>query len=404
MWGISPLYFNLEEYSAWIGIAESSLFGLKRDGDPEMGCEGYYWNQTDRFQFGRAFAIAERMLSAYLKHDLKRTWYCQEVYKFTGCEFHLRNKYVIALGEKTEEVVEMGADTSVEVTPEGNCEMRLDEFSIPQQAPLSYETIPTLSDIPSSVIASTVDFTDCSEVVIYYPDQTKWEINPIQVTISGTTATIAIPRTRLLAPAYFKDYPRKDPDSRPLYENNNVYLATVDVYRRFPDAAQAVTFVWYRKSCGCTCACLHNTTNPGDIVTQTGVGRIVDSRAGLIRVEPATFNGVTGEWDEAVWTECRPPDEVRVSYVSGIPSDCDGNCPGEPNAQLARAVIALAHSNLPKGFCACSVALNYFEQDAMIPRPDEGLLFANPFGMTRGAYTAWNIVKRESVGEGGLLA
>lgn len=403
MWGIRPLYFSLEDYGSLIGVSESALYGLKRDGDPETGCDGYYWNQTERYQFGHAFGQAERQMYRYLKHPINRTWICQERHPFNGCDLYLRNRWVIAIGDKTEEAIEDDVDTGIGSLSD-TCEMRIDEFSIPNTNLVLYTSVPSLQDIPSSVLSVTTDVTDCSEIVLYYPDQTKWEVKPVQISITGGVATIIVPRTRFLKQQYLKDYPKNDPNSRPLYEDDNNFLATIDVHRRFPDETEAVTFVWYRKSCGCTCSCTHTSTVPGDIVTQTGRAVIVDSKSGRIRVEPATFNTTTGLWEAATWTECRAPDEVRVSYVAGLPNDCDNNCPTDTDEELVRAIISLGHSNLPRGFCSCSAAAVYFEMDSKIPSPEQGVLLSNPLGLTYGSNIAWQIVKRRAGAFGGLLA
>jgi hypothetical protein len=253
-------------------------------------------------------------------------------------------------------------------------------------------------------LSVTVDFDDCTELVVYYPGQTRWEIHPSKVVISGTTATITIPRSRLLLPEYLIDF--TNDNDRPAYETAANFLTVVDVYRRFPDTVSAVTFVWRRKSCGCRSEvdCLHGAATPGTVVTQQGTGVITDARKGNIQIEPATFNTVTGVWDSTSWTECWAPDSVMVSYVSGINMDCLNNCPADLDPQLARAIIALAHSNLPKGICSCDTVKRYYEYDSRIPKPDEGPTILSPFGITIGQNIAWQIVKRESPGFGGLFA
>lgn len=372
--GRPETYLTLEYYSRWLGISESGLFGIVRQDDSPMGCGDFYWDETDRYQMTKAIQQAENSIETYFGHALMRKWMCQEVYPWKGCNFNLRLGNVIALGDRTEEVVSLNVATGVAALE--------DEYQI----------------------AVTVDFTDCSEVVLYYPGQTRWEIHPSKVVISGTTATITIPRSRLLKPEYLIDF--TSDNDRPIYETASYFLPTVDVYRRFPDTVSAVTFVWRRKSCGCRSEvnCLHGTATPGEVVTQQGTGVIVNARKGNIQIEPATFNTVTGVWDSTSWTECWEPDSVMVSYVSGINMDCLNNCPADLDPQLARAIIALAHSNLPKGICNCDTVKRYYEFDSMVPRPDEGPTIFSPFGISRGQNLAWQIVKRESPGWGGLFA
>jgi hypothetical protein len=372
--GLPETYLNLEYYSKWLGIAENALFGIVRQDDPDLGCADFYWDATDRYQMVKAIQQAENSIETYFGHALMRKWYCQEIYRYVDCNFNLHKGNVIALGDRTEEVVALNVATGVAV--------QADEYTI----------------------SATVDFTDCSEVVIYYPGQTRWEIHPSKVVISGTTATITIPRSRLLKPEYLIDF-RNDND-RPIYETASYFLPVVDVYRRFPDTVSAVTFIWRRKSCGCRseASCLHGAPDPGAVVTQQGTGVITDARKGNVQIEPAAFNVLTGEWESQSWSQCFEPDSVAVSYVSGINMDCLNNCPADLDPQLARAIIALAHSNLPKGICNCDNVKRYYEYDAKVPTPDEGPTIFSPFGISRGQNLAWQIVKREKPGFGGLFA
>ena len=366
-------YVTLEVYAQWLGISETAIYGIVRDGDPDFGCDDFLWNETDRFQMVKAFEQAESRLKTYLKYPLLRTYFCDEYYRYTGCEFKLRQGNVVAIGSKTEELVAQDVATGVSVLA--------DEYSL----------------------SVAVDFTDCKELVIYYPGQTRWEIQPSKVVISGGVATISIPRARLLKGEYLIDF-HNDSD-RPRYETASYFLSAVDVYRRFPDAVPAVSFVWRRKSCGCRSefACLHSPANPGQVIIQQASPLIIDSRSGNIRIEPALWNTTTGEWESRSFSECFTPDAVRVSYVAGINQDCDGNCPDERDPELARAVIALAHSNLPKGICKCAPASIYYESDSHINRPDEGPTIYSPFGMTAGQNLAWQIVKGKALGWGGLF-
>jgi hypothetical protein len=367
-------YLSLEAYAQWLGIAESAIFGIVRQDDPEYGCDDFYFDESNRVQLVRAIQQAEQALSIHLKFPLLRQYFCDEIYTYRGCETQVRNGRVLALGDKTEELVALNVATGVAALAE--------EY----------------------VLTTTVAFPDCKQLVVYYPGQTRWEIIPSKVTISGTTASITIPRSRLLKPEYLKDFNQADLSLRPQFETSSYFLPVVDVYRRYPDGAQSVTFIWRRKRCWCgQQVCLHAETHPGDVVTQTGHGVIVDARLGIIQIEPAEFNTVTGVFDEKTWVECREPDGFTINYLAGIDQDCSGNCPDDVDPEITRAIIALAHSNMPKGLCSCGPAKVYYEMDSFTPRPEEGPTIFSPFGTTRGQNTAWQIVRRNAQGFGGLL-
>lgn len=371
-------YLTLGYYARWIGMSESAIYGIVREDDPDMGCDDYYWSESMRFQFVKSIQQAEKRLAKYLGHPLKDQWICDEMHHFYGnennCEITLNTKMVRTIGKKTEEMVAADVAVGVDVFAE--------EY----------------------VVSVDVDFEDCTELVVFYPGQTSQEIDPSSVIISGGVATVTIPRSHLLKQEFLIDF-RADND-RPRYEVYSNFLETVDIYRRFPDAALGVTFIWDRKVCGCSCNvwCSHTATVPGGIVEQTGAATITDPRLGTILVEPATFNTETGEWESALWTELRSPNRVKISYVSGIQDGCADECPLEPDPNIARAIIGLAHSNLPFGVCSCDFAKKGYELDAFAPTADEGPTIMTPFGTTRGQVLAWNLIKVERVGWGGLFA
>lgn len=373
-------YLSLEEYAHFLGISETALFGFVCDADPTMGCSDFIWDETSRFQMIKAIQQAEKALATHLKHPLKPTYFCDEYYKFRHCELQLRRGKVISVGAKVLETVFLGKSTEIVSVDDEDQEFVLD----------------------SATIQVSVDFTDCRELVVFYPGQTRWEIHPSEITIEGGIATIVIPKARLLKPELLRDY--TDVSERPNCVTPSVFLDTVDIYHRFPDAAQAVTFVWKRINCGCsTPFCSHTAINPGEVVTQTGAMLITDARLGMVKVEPATWNTETGVFNSVTWSECRAPDWVLVNYVAGINDDCDGVCPPDLDAELVRAIIALAHSNLPTGLCGCARATLYYEMDSKVPTPDEGPTIFSPFGITRGQNLAWQILKRNSLGWGGMF-
>lgn len=184
--GRKRTYLSLEDYARILGLSESAVYGIVRQDDPEVGCGSEYWNETDRYQMTHAIIQAETKMENRLRHKLKLTWICDEAKNFTGCDIKLRNGMVQTLGEMTEEVVETGVATGVSELAE--------EYDIEVE----------------------VDFEQCDELVVYYPGQTTFEIRPSSIEISGTTATITIPRARLLKPEFLIDY--QDDSDRPQWE------------------------------------------------------------------------------------------------------------------------------------------------------------------------------------------
>lgn len=367
-------YLCLEDYARFVAMAESTLYGIVRQTDAEIGCSNSYWDETDRYIMTQAIRQAETRLARHLGYPLKLTYVCDERYRYDGrCTINLRKNKVVSLGKKIEEVSQLAVPTGVETLAE--------EY----------------------VLTFLVDFDDCKELVVYYPDQTRWEIKPSKVVISAGVAEVTIPRPRLLAPEFLIDY-REDSD-RPQFDDPAFFLHTVDIYHRFPDSAQAVTYVWNRKACGCrsSVTCIHGAVEPGTVFTQNGTGVVVDARLGIIQIEPASLNTETGLMVAERWGQCYAPDSVLINYVTGINEDCDENCPEETDPDLDRAIIALAHSTLPRPICSCDPIKFLYEMDVAVVAPATGPIPRTPFGSTVGQALAWDIMKDHAVGFGGLL-
>ena len=154
------------------------------------------------------------------------------------------------------------------------------------------QTITYASDPVSLSIG--VDFTDEDELVIYYPGQRRYRIRPSFVAISGGTATIEIPRVRLLHPDYLVDY--ADDTLRPDYIDDSYFLTTVDIVRNYLDVTTGANLVWHRRSGDPLDCCMPDVTvcapdDPCGETLQLACGYVRDQRNGTVQLEPATYNG-----------------------------------------------------------------------------------------------------------------
>ena len=373
MWLLPDLAFGLEDYAAYLGIADCQIFGIKRDTDPIRGCRTY-WNQVDRTQLGHALAKAIELYEEELKYPLVKKFIETEVHDYR-CPLRLNWGYLREVGIRA--TTSLAADKAV---PAGD----------------------------PVIITHAVTFTDPCELIVYYPISSypgqTYTIKPSSVTISLGMATITIPRCRLLKPEYFLDY-AADAD-RPDYSDATIWLDEVDLGRVYTDTSQGAYLSFIRPcSClcggcafGCTCGCDCSPGTPCGVAQQTACGRPDDRRIGTVRVEPAAYSA--GAWTATSLLYNRIPDKVTVSYTAGWFAGTPDAC-SELQWRDQRALLALAHVNLPTALCLCDIHRKFYDNDNLnLPRD---IMLNIPWGFTRGAYEAWKIVQGRKIGAGGLL-
>lgn len=231
--------------------------------------------------------------------------------------------------------------------------------------------------------------TEC-EVIVAYAGTTV-EIRPIDVSISGTTATIIIKKWLLGNPDNW--------DGECFADDVSNLLQTVDVYRRWYDVADQITMAWEPgiRSCNCsvlgTCQiCVHNTC--------TACALQGDYAVGAVAWQLATY--IDDSWSVSNCSSCghqnRWPDLAYVNYLHGADPGVDCNMARD----WKRLVTILAVTNLYSAPCDCDNVINFFrywredlsksteERTYSLGSTDmEGL-----FGKLRGQVHAMRAVKR----------
>lgn len=344
MYGVPYSHLSLEEYAEFLQVPEPFLYGIRNHPDYSlgMGC-GDYWQQSQRVYLGHALAKTDERLEAdrWLGFPLRRKYMPPRELEW-GWPLYL-GKYVRGLGVEAETTIESGAAIN----------LRNGVINDPV------------------TLTVTVDFTDVNELLIYYPGQTKYTIRPSEISISGGVATITIPRCRLLKPEYFKDY--DDNTERPDYEDDSYFLSTVDVVRNYLNTTTGCNLVWHRRLTDTLSCCYSNVivcdpSNPCGETLQLACGYVVSQRDGFVQLEPATYNG---GWSKSSYAIDRNPDMVQVSYMQAYYDRYD-----EMGSSITRALIALAHNNMPQDPCfKCAIQQKYYEDDIkpLEPAVDLGL-------------------------------
>ena len=217
----------------------------------------------------------------------------------------------------------------------------------------------------------TVGFTDATEIKIFYPDEDV-EIHPSNVSISGTTATIEIPRARLV----LNSLNDNREDHLDYFVNAN-FLTTVDVKRHSYDIPTGVVLVWKDRD--------------GDDVTQVARPIIDDLRLAIVSNIPASYNSTDEVWTGAAYKivvgSTALPTIIRMSYIAGR----------ESNLSVELDTCRLTHTLMPHQAVDCEAIAQYWLSDRL---PDPSRI-VTPYGSTAGAVSTWIADSRAKIGIGG---
>lgn len=365
MWGVPDTHLSLEEYWQFLQISECAGYGI-RNAPAEitgLGC-GDYWNQQERYFLAAAIAKAEKRMRQprHLGYPVRREYIGGEQYPYSW-PVNLRHFWVRGSGVEAEDFIET--------------------------ASLTLSVGAVINDPVEFTVAVT--FTDPDELVLFYPDQTRYRIRPSSVVIAAGIATVQIPRCRLLLAEYFVNYYARaeagyqDPGDRANYETDANFYDEVDVYRNYLNTQTGNNLVWRRYEPAASCVPISwgscEPSTPCAETLQLACGYIVDQRLGIAQYEPATYSD---GWVKASYTINRRPDGLQVNYMSGRWDRYE-----ELDEDMTRAIIAIAHNNMPEDYCACSVQERYYERDVKAIEPAVRLSLGPS---TWGIYEASEIV------------
>lgn len=257
---------------------------------------------------------------------------------------------------------------------------------------------PTTYNNLATVTVTVVAGTLASEVRVYYPGHAgddAWEIRPINVTVTGTTAVITFPRQMAVIEDLLITY---EVDTiRPAEGTDNAhFLTTVDVYRITNDPATQATLMWQPYD-GCR-DLSEFTVATGYLLT---VGNPRDAHVSI----------ACGDWDAATetFTNARlpvasAPNIVRTYYYAGLRDKASPQPTLQMTYDWARAVAQMAAArlhrepsqrNLGRFYDDMATDLAYetgADQVSRYRTPRE--LLNNPFGTRRGEVQAWQQVMR----------
>jgi hypothetical protein len=331
-------------YAQVISYEECAFFGVIDPNSTISHSNRPLWTKRERDFVAHFLAEAQTEIEDVCKYPLKARWIESE-----------RHDFEDPLLLKWRNVIEGGVEGT--------------DF-IDEDAPVSYAAE------PATVGPITTTVTDSEEVYVYHPD-TCARIYPSNIDITGGQLTIEIPRCRLLTAA-------GQAEGGVDYEDTGavagLFEQVVDVVRVYNDDSTEAEFVWPHGSTGCAqCA---GTTSDGCIT-------VLNSVIGEVDVKPASYNG---SWSSSSWScFCHYPAYIDVNYRAGLT---------RLTAQARDAIVRLAHSKMPHDPCNCDPPNWLWTRDKNIPKALTRDRINCPFGLSDGAWIAWQFAESMKIVRG----
>lgn len=273
-----------------------------------------------------------------------------------------------------------------------------------------------LNDTFTATIATAV--TDVSEIEAMFVSGDrwtgeaagdKWSIRPVNVSISGGTATIKGRIWQIVRPVLYESGNAIDPAT------TANYAASLEIYRHYcdtsgqtNDTAQAL-LVWetrpypfYYNSGSPT---IQNSADPAAFGYALARVALRDAERGIVGLGEAAYDTTSSQW-VAFGKIKYPPDRIIIRYLAGDALDSAGHM----QERWAKIVSRFAAAELGKRVCACNGANraiyeqqidHSFQGDARVEKfqmsAEDNL---SPFGYKEGALYAWRAVRslRQLVG------
>lgn len=399
----------LDSWARIIGLNPMHFNGLYAPSHPPTVCEQpwlqYAWQDSDRVsreEIAETIALAEETIEQHLGYRLLPSWEIEEWVELTRpwrpelvnvTMTDIRGRrptlqadwgYFVSGGIRASELVEAGV-TVTPSDPDGD----------------SFDELATVS------LTVAAGQAPC-ELHVYlpvtgHPGDPRFEIRPVEVEVSGTTATITFARILAVKPELFEDIvpPADDSHHRGVSadEATNFY-DEVDVYRVYNDPSQQATLLW--EGSGCTCGTSDCQTCAFSAETACLLAR-GDPRQSVLAYSPATWDADTEQFTTTSICRATSPDAARIWYLAGW-EDKSLACPRlQMDPHWARVVSYYAAALLDRPICECNntrAFVEHWQRDmALAPTEQQGVgqISPNdldgPLGTTRGALYAWRQIK-----------
>ena len=350
----SLLAVKIATYARIVGLSECVIYGVN-DGVSPSQCDPV-WSHAQRIMLFRYLLEAQSEIESITGFYLQPT--------YSESEQHL---YRFPLVTKWSKVIQIGTQTITTISLN--------------------EAIDYMSD-PAVIgpVATTV--TDIDEIAVYHPG-TEVQVIPSSIVISGGFVTIEIPRCRLVNEASQEnpetgwDYNDVPPSASSPFED------VVDVKRIYYEESTGAELVYPHRSSDDTCTICNTTC---DEFVHPACGYIRKPMTGVVDILKAD-RLTSFEWTLPACAG-RRANYARLDYVSGM---------NPTSFQMQEATIRLAHSKSPFKPCSCETANFAWERDRHIPDTITSERARNVFGLSDGAWFAFQQANSAKVFRSGVL-
>jgi hypothetical protein len=360
--GVNPLHFN--------GVYLDNLEAQTCD-QPMMQHTWQDSGRVGREAVAQAIADAEATLAQYLGYPVAPQWIREE---------QIRWPRGIAEATRLNEDLRsrpMAVQLANGFLHYGGRET----FSLIQaDAAVAYDDLDGDLYAESARITVATSVIDPEEISLRYAGRDDtYEIRPITVVIGDGNAVIRCRREQLVKLALQEALQANGVDG----SNDDNFETVVDVYRRYNDPDEAVSFEWDETDCNT----LTTTVTTGTLIVR-------DGRLGSAAPRVITTIG-------------RLPDRAYAWYRAGWRDTASPRSFTSMDPRWERAIAYLVLASVNKPMCACQqleAQSNYWREDLAFGGGDTGSfrlgrMLDCPLGTTRAAIYAWRLVQQYRLGQ-----
>lgn len=262
-----------------------------------------------------------------------------------------------------------------------------------------YETATATAAVPAG---TTTDEVYCTFTAGDYLYEDGTVIAPRTISIANNIATVVFDAYTLIRPILYTVARPSilDPSDLPP-SATSPYASTVDIARKYcdgtgttVDTAQAV-LIWESApypSWAIPCTFTNYAPDPSAVAYAVARAGIRDARQGIVYAGEAIYNVNSNTWTGRIgFSECRPPDKVKLRYLAGRDED-----------YIDVAIARLAAAVLSRRICACESAnkeiyewqIDYSRLGATTETYAQPSDMTNPFGTRKGHIYAWRVAQQ----------
>jgi hypothetical protein len=239
-----------------------------------------------------------------------------------------------------------------------------------QKKTVTHANVANTSVVDPAIFIHAVTVTDVDEVHIYHPG-TDVEIYPSKIVIAGGVATITVPLVRMVAIAY-EDTPPEGLDMADFAIWAEDFVDVVEEY--LDPVLPPVEFISY--DCASAGAC------PVETITD-GCAYVSNEKLGIIKI---------GTFVDMCLAE--RAQFVDLYYQAGL---------ADLTPHIEDIIVRFAHARMPNEPCGCDWLKARWRGDQLVPEMLTPERENCPFGMSNGAWLAWEFAQTSKQYRMGIL-